>query len=389
LGVHSLIVRGRPLSLLHFVNLRSANVGNGALTIGAEIVLAEDMCRPVVWTREAWDDYSFGLNKFDEEFVDKINATDGMIVCGAVTFNGRSYYANAGMRFDLPAYLWGKIQRPLVFYGLSYRHWPGEFYHHVGKLRDALRRILDMESIILAVRNDGTREWLAQLIDIDCRDLDVIPDPAVFVPAAASGDYPEIDDTRPNVILALNDEDASCRYGGDFVREQMLRAIAAAVEKLIIKWDANIILAPHYFDDCRIMADFIDLCRPQLAHRFMTLSGLAGIRGTGHFYGRYKRANLVISMRVHSMSPCVGLGIPMVPLVTQQRMKDFLTDIGIDDMMVDAFESDLAERLAAAVDINMTDGERVRDRLLTARDLMRERSRAFNRRVATLFERGR
>jgi polysaccharide pyruvyl transferase WcaK-like protein len=379
---------GRPLSLLHFVNLRSANVGNGALTMGAEAVLAEDLSHPVAWTREPWDDYSFGLKSFDQAFVDKINASDGMIVCGAVAFNGRSYYANAGMRFDLPADLWGKIQRPLVFYGLSYRHWPGELYHHAGKLRDALRRILDSKSMLLALRNDGTREWLAEQIGAESREFDVIPDPAVFVPVAPAGNYHEIDDTRPNVILALNDEDASRRYGSSSAREQMLRAIATSVEKLIIKWDANVILAPHYFDDCRIVADFIDLCRPQLAHRYMTLSGLAGIRGTAHFYGRYKRADLVISMRVHSMSPCVGLGIPMIPLVTQQRMKDFLADIGIDDMAVDALEGDLAERLSASIDKVMTDGEQVHGRLLAARERMRERSRAFNRRVDSLFERG-
>jgi polysaccharide pyruvyl transferase WcaK-like protein len=88
------------------------------------------------------------------------------------------------------------------------------------------------------------------------------------------------------------------------------------------------------------------------------------------------------------MSPCVGLGIPMIPLVTQQRMKDFLADIGIDDMAVDALEGDLAERLSASIDKVMTDGEQVHGRLLAARERMRERSRAFNRRVDSLFERG-
>jgi polysaccharide pyruvyl transferase WcaK-like protein len=379
--------RIRPLSLLHLVNLRSANVGNGALTTGAEAVLAEDMTNPVTWTREPWDDYSFGLKNFDSEFVDKINTSDGMAVCGAVTFNGRTHYRNAGMRFDLPSDLWDKIERPVVFYGLSYRHWPGEPYHHADKLRDALRRIRDNKSMLLALRNDGTREWLSETIDPDCGELDVIPDPAVYVPAAQDGKYNEFDDTRPNVILALNDEDASRRYGGPAARERMLRAIVTAIEKMIVRWNANVILAPHYFDDCRIVADFVDLCRPQLAHRYMTMSGLAGIAGTAQFYGRYQRADLVISMRVHSMSPCIGLGTPMIPLVTQNRMKAFLADIGIDDMMVDALDDDLAERLTTAIDKGLGDGAQIRRRLLAARERMRERTRIFNRRVDILFGR--
>ena len=73
------------ISLLHLVNGHSANVGNGALTEGAESVLNEDVQRPIVWSREAWDDYTFGLKPFDRKFVALINdRSDGMIVGGAV-----------------------------------------------------------------------------------------------------------------------------------------------------------------------------------------------------------------------------------------------------------------------------------------------------------------
>jgi Polysaccharide pyruvyl transferase len=376
---------GRPLSLLHLVNARSANVGNGALTEGTESILSDDLAESIAWQREPWDDYTFGLKQFDRRFVDLVNASDGMIVGGAVAFNGRRFYSNAGMRFDLPLELWNEFRRPLVFYGLSYRHWAGEIYHHADRLRASLRCLLERDNILLALRNDGTREWLASTLRYEDERIKVIPDPAVFVPAMESGDYHELEEGRPNIILSLNDEDSNLRYGSAEVRARVLSGIAKAMECLLTRWDARLIIAPHYFDDCRIIADFIDCCRPQLAHQRMILTGLAGLRGTRHFYGRYRRADLAISMRVHSMSPCIGLGIPMIALVTQDRMTAFLMDAGLSDCIVDAFATDLAERLSDAIDRTLTRSNEVRRRFAHSANRMRERSQAFNASVQSLF----
>jgi polysaccharide pyruvyl transferase WcaK-like protein len=373
------------LSLLHLVNGRSANVGNGALTEGAEAVLDEDLPRPVRWRREAWDDYTFGSKPFDRDFVALINGSDGLIVGGAVAINGREFYADAGMRFNLPRGLWPQIRRPVVFYGISYRHWDSQPYHHADRLRWTLDHILARDDMLLALRNDGTREWLAARFGIADPRIHVIPDAGVFLPADEDGDYPELETERRNVLLAFNDEDAAYRYGSVERRAAVLRGIVVAVERMLARWDANLVIVPHYFDDLRMVADFIDLCRPALAHQRMIATGLARIGGSRRFYGRYRRADLVISMRVHSMSPCVGLGVPMVPLVTQNRMSDFLADIGVADLQVDAFAPDMADRLSAAIDATLADPAAVRRRFAEARERMRARARAFNARVADLL----
>ena len=375
------------LSLLHLVNGRSANVGNGALTEGAELVLNEDIRRPITWTRMAWDDYTFGLKSFDREFVAQINDhSNGMIVGGAVAINGREFYANAGMRFNMPQELWKDIRRPLIFYGLSYRHWTGQTYHHADKLRWTLEYILKQENMLLGLRNDGTREWLESNFGIVSDRFHVVPDPAVFLPVEEGAEYHEFEEGRRNVILAFNDEDWVGRYGNTERRTIMLKGIVQAVERMIEKWDVNLILVPHYFDDCRMLADFVDLCRPHLAHQRMISTGLARINGSRNFYGRYKRADLIISMRVHSMSPSIGLGVPMIPLVTQDRMTDFLDDISLSDLRVDAFDPDLVEQLSAAIDRTLSDPNIVRRRFGDARQQMRSRIGAFNAKVQTLLD---
>lgn len=375
----------RPLSLIHLVNGRSANVGNGALTEGAEGVLADDLARPVRWTRDAWDDYTFGQRAFDRGFVDAINAADGMIVGGAVAINGREFYGEAGMRFNLPAALWPEIRKPVVFYGLSYRFWEGQTYHHADRLRWTLDHILGRDDMLLGLRNDGTREWLQSQFGIASDRIAIVPDPAVFLPADEGRDYPELQPDRPNVLLAFNDEDWVGRYRTAERRTAVLKGIAVAIERLLRERNVNLVLVPHYFDDCRMLADFVDLCAPYLAHQRMIATGLARTEGSRDFYGRYRRADLVVSMRVHSMSPSIGLGVPMVPLVTQDRMTDFLADIGLADLAVDAFAADLSERLYAAIIGTLDQPKNVTDRFAAARATMRTRIAAVNARVAGLF----
>jgi polysaccharide pyruvyl transferase WcaK-like protein len=371
--------------LIHLANFQSTNIGNGALASGLESTLEEDVSFPVQWQREAWDDYTFRKLDFDAAFVDKVNASDGLVVGGAVTFNGRDYNDRTGTRFELPFELWDSIRKPVVFYGLSYRHWPGQTYHHADKLKKTIEKILASKNMVLALRNDGTKQWLKGITGIDSEDILEVPDSAVFVRAAAA-EYPEIVDGVRNVMVSFNDEDASYRYAGNgHTREAVVESIVSALEKLAERFPLNIILCPHYFDDFRMMSAFIERIKPRLAHQNMVATGLCRVKDTSYFYGRYMKADLAISMRVHSMSPCIGLGVPMVALTTQDRMSDFIARLGLQGQAVDAFEADAASKLYDKALHTLEHGAEVRQQFARARADLREQTRSFHRRLDTLF----
>lgn len=374
------------LQLLHLANFNSTNIGNGALASGLERTMAEDFDRPIHWHREAWDDYTFRKIDFDQAFVDKVNAADGLVVGGAVTFNGRDYNDRTGTRFELPFELWAELKKPVVFYGLSYRNWPGQVYHHADKLKRMVEKALNSPNILFSVRNDGTKAWLKAITGIDSDDILEVPDSAVFV-NAAQGDYPEIADDARNVIVAFNDEDAAQRYDekSGHSREAVVAAIVTALERLAERYPINIILCPHYFDDFRMMSAFIERIKPQLAHQNMTASGLCRVKDTAHFYGRYMHADLAISMRVHSMSPCIGLGVPMIALTTQERMDDFIERLKLQSQRVSAFDPQVAEKLYSQAVYTLEHGADVRALFARARADLREQTRAFHKRLDALF----
>jgi hypothetical protein len=396
--------------LVHLANFNSTNIGNGALILGTERVLREDWNEELHFLPEPWDDYTFDLKRFDRDFVSLVNRTDGLIVGAAVALNARDYLRNAGMRLDLPYELWSTFSKPIIFYGISYRVWPFQKYYHLDQFKKAMDYILDSPAIMFSVRNDGTKDWLESLLGYSSDRIETVPDPALYVPTVDNR-HPELVEGKTNVLISLNNEDAMYRFGGrlreniwkvatpffsekkliaamkyipgmEARKKKSLKHFVRAVEMLSRDRDLNIILCPHYFDDYRIMSEFIDLFPARLAHQKTVSSGLLGVPRAPYFYDLYAKVDLAISMRVHSMSPAIGLATPMVAVSTQDRMTDFMDGAGLQDFIVDFFDPDLAEKLYAKLKSILINRDEVRRKFQEVRAAMRAETLRFNRKVA-------
>ena len=317
---------------LHLVNLHSSNVGNGALMLGTERLLREDWGAAWNFDRIAWDDFTFGRTPWDAAFVDAANQRDLLLINGAVTFNGRAYLKHTGSRLDLPLPLWRDIRVPILCYGLSHRHWPGSTYHNLDALQTWLTEMEARPNFILGLRNDGTLEWLRNLTGLPLTRAIEIVDPAMFVPIANT----LLPDEEPHVILALNDEDSTSRFPTPEHRSAFLTDLAALLSILLEQRNLRLKIALHYFDDFRATADLIDKLTPVFAHQRVSTFGPVAGTDASAFYAHYPRARAVIAMRVHSMSPALGLGCPVLTLATQPRLENFLADIGVPHVALSA-----------------------------------------------------
>lgn len=408
----------RPLRLLHLANHHSTNIGNGALVLGTERALREDLGDGLVFTPEPWDDYTATrARRFDESFVERVNRDhDALLVGAAVTFNARRGFSHTGMRFDLPLELWPRLRKPLCFYALSYRVWPGQRYFHLDRLRRTLELMLESPRVLCSVRDDGTKGWLEGLLGRRLEQVDVIPDPTLYVPTQDAF-HPELEPDRVNVVLSLNNEDEIYRYGGagrllawrllgplldekrlltawsrvpgwDARRRSFLRRLAAGVESLSRERDVNLILACHTFDDYRIAHEFLSLCSTRVGYQLTVAAPVLRMSRAPYFYDLYAKADLAISMRVHSLTPSIGLGTPTIALSSQPRVSEFMKGAGLEDLELDASDPDLAERLAALAKRCLDGRQALRRRLAEARARLRERSAAYHRRLASFLETG-
>lgn len=378
------------MKLLHLQNWNSTNIGNGALAFGTERVLREDLGADLQFTPEPWDEYvienTFGARKFDESFVDLVNAHDGLLVGGAVTFNGRSHLTETGMRFNLPLVLWPRIRVPVIFYGNSYRFWPKGTYHNIEQLRKTVEYIIGNPQIFFGVRNDGTKEFLESLLGLRSEKIVSIPDPGMYVPAE-SNDYPEFSAVRKNVLISINNEDEADRFPDASKKSRFLQSFAKALERVTGAFDVNFILCPHAFDDYKIIAQLLDLLPPKIVHQRTLSTGLLPVPQAPYFYGRYAKADLAMSMRIHSLSPAIGLGIPVIPMVSQKRVAAFLEDIGLQELGVDVFGEHVEEQVFAKASDALSHPADFRRNITQAASLSRRRTADLNGRVRSLFSR--
>ena len=401
------------MRIIHLANWNSTNIGNGALISGTERSLKEDIPE-IELLPEPWDNYTFGIKKFDASFVDFVNSTDGLLIGPAVTLNGQKHQVETGTRVELPLPLWRKIKKPIVFYGISYRHWENQRYHNREQFEKTFAYILNNPKILLSVRNDGTKNWLEKMLGQDLAGkVYVIPDPALYVETRDSF-HPELHTEKKNVILSLNNEDEVYRFGGtgrkiawkllaNFVPEKplirawkkipgwdqrrtnFLKNLALALETVSKEFDLNIILAPHYFDDFRAISEFIPRCPLRFPHQVLISTGMARVPQTPYFYDLYGKVDLALSMRVHSMSPAMGLGVPTIALTSQSRMTEFLKDAGLDNLGVDIFDDKLHTTLAEKIIAILRDNQKTKNLINKSIRELRNRTHQFNQEILLPF----
>jgi polysaccharide pyruvyl transferase WcaK-like protein len=315
------------------------------------------------------------------------------------------------MRFNLPLELWDEIECPILFYGLSYRTWPRQHYHHADKLQEAIRYAVQSDRCLFSVRNDGTREWLRQRLGIDTDGIQVVPDPAVFVEVNEQVRPWNLHSEKINIAVSFNDEDAHHRFSSSAVpwqnritrslhpsrrvrrrarqrsdrRMDFVLKMADMLDHLVDHFPVQIILCPHHHEDFRMIADFLECCSSRLKHQIVLVNGLPKSECAREFYNFYKHVDLTLAMRVHSMSPSIGLGTPTLALCSQPRMIDFMRDAGLSDYALDIFASDLGPALRRACQQILADATGARQAARDAAIRMRARTQEFNVRLERLL----
>lgn len=406
----------RTLKILHLANHKSTNIGNGALILGLENTLEEDCANPVTFTAEPWDDYTIpdGPKRFGRRFVELCNqGFDCLLVGAAVTMDGAARYPETGMRFNLELGLWDEIMPPIIFYGISYRTWKFAPYHHLEQLGRTIRFALSNHKVWFSVRNDGTKDWLENTFSLPVGTIREVPDPAIFVTTRAL-QTPLIESGAPNIAVSLNDEDAEQRFGRTDVpelrrtlygllparkrkwgreklakpqkrRKIFLEQLASVLDDLAGSTEANIVLCPHHHEDYQMIADLTRLATSRLKHQVLTGNWLPKARQAAAFYDFYNQVDLVLAMRVHAMSPSIGLGTPTIALCSQSRMTNFMQRANLGEFALDIFAPSFAQDLnRLAVDMLRSPKE-YRNRLAAAVAGLREQARSAHREIEELI----
>ncbi|RJQ47416.1 MAG: hypothetical protein C4538_05205 [Nitrospiraceae bacterium] len=380
----------------------STNIGDAALIYGMHTTMREDWRRPVEFISDPLMDYDnyWGKNKFDSLFVERVNSECDLLLIGGggMMDGGRKDY-NTGMAFNIPLDLLKSIRTPVVFYALGHNLFPNQKYRHSQKLLQSIRAITSSKSMIFSVRNDGTLGRLRDMLNDPLDAVVEIPDPGLYVPVSDTIHHVFMPD-RFNILIQLAGDNPFNRFNchlwrhiplaSQAILRRRMRSFFSRIGKMLQKIDdeypVNFVLCPHLVRDFSVMGEFVaSLPTGFTRFRFNASETLRGVDSAPFFFDLYKKADLVIGMRGHSVVCSVGTGTPVIALSTHDKIKGFMDKVGLSHRTVEISDPLATNKLYSNMRELLQNNEQEQNKLFEIRQACREKTAEFHKEILSLL----
>ena len=278
---------------------------------------------------------------FDEERLELVNQTDGIIIGGGGLFlPDTATNSNSGWQWNVDRRMLDRITVPIGVMTVGYNLFPGQSFH--GDLFNSSVVRLVERSTVFGLRNRGSVARVQELLPADLTErVTFMPCTTTVLNHVREFGTPPVSGSGIVLINAAFDR-SERRFGEKY--DVFLAQMAQYVRGLRSA-GVDVRFAAHLPADERLADDFAakhDLRLPVHALYDMTLE---------QGYDLYRSVSLVVGMRGHATMIPFGLGTPVLSLISHPKMRYFLEDIGRVEWGFDIFEDDLAAGL----------GERTRD----------------------------
>ena len=320
----------REIDALVLANIQSPNVGNGALVTGTlnsiSMVNPGNTISPSYYS---WDQVTFEDSIFPDDFYQKVNKSDLLLIPGAVTFNGREDHKKGGSRLNFTIQDLEKIKVPIIAQGLSYRFWSDGIYPNKDQLTQTFSHLNSRDNCLIGLRNDGTKEWLENLLGKEMTNMPECPDPGFFVGS------PRLNDSGKDLFISVNYEDNVNRYKDPQKLERIIQTLVSCCEIFTENTNEKIVFVPHSFEDYEMILMICKRLKVGVLHKKVRVLSMPGFENHMQIYNLYRSARAVIAMRVHSLSPSLGMRIPTFVISTQKRMKTYMINLKLENQVVE------------------------------------------------------
>lgn len=384
------------------VATHTTNIGDGALVLGIQKTLREDWGVPIDFVSDCLMEYEnyWGEKKYDLELVSNINnKSDLLLIGGGGMMDGGRGANRSGMGFNMPLDHLKRIKVPVVYYAVGHNSFAKQIYWHAKKLRGLVDFVLNQEKMLFSVRNDGSLGRLKTLLKSDLNNMWEIPDPGLFVPTKENT-HNSFSNDKVNILVQLAGDNPFSRFssgtwkiipkiGRMILKKRMhqyLQNVGDALQKVAKKKPVNFVLCPHLVRDFSVLGKFTDSIPKGFSRfNFNATEILRGAEAAPKFFDLYRKADMVIGMRGHSVICGVGLGTPTIALSSHPKVRGFMESVGLEDRIVEINDRHLALNLSQMVNRVMENREKEMDRLSAIRDECRERTKKFHEKMFQLI----
>ncbi len=321
-------------TFVHFGLHFPGNAGD-TLLFPAVRNLIDTTIGPVRW------DLQFLRDKVDTKLIRHINKTSkGIIIGGGGVFLGdTNKNVNSGWQWNCPLELLKKLEVPIILFAVGYNRFRGqEEFSPV--FRESIAEIAK-KSVFFGLRNQGSIRAVKTYLDKEAHDKLVFqPCPTTVLDHI----YPELvrptaNKSRKRLALNIAFDREELRFG-DRKKEVIASLISSMKWANDNGWDITVLL--HYKPDGQIIGP---LQESGVNFRVVDLES----RPAREIIKFYSDMPLTIGMRGHSQMIPFGVGNKIISLISHDKMKWFLEDIGHPEWGIEILDSGLTDLIKNAL----------------------------------------
>ena len=340
------IVKKDSLRIVHVAS-HHINVGDGAITSGIRRVIGEIFPNPVQYVNLDIVDFGYFGSEIPPELINSYEP-DFVLVGGGGTIDGHQMRTLNGTAFTMSMEGIDKLDAPIGFVGLGHNQYRHQEFFNI----DVLDRFLDFcydRDIPFSVRDDGSFGRLSRmLLRDDIGDLiSVVPDPGFFVEASENIPSPVFPlHDAPRVVVQLAVDAYKHRFGGDNTDYEknsldFINRMSTYVGYLIDMHGASVALATHTLSDLEAALLVLRNIDRKKSRMHVRITGVYHPVYAPMFFKTYAEADLVVGMRGHSVICAAGLGTPVIPISTHDKISGFSGQAGLSQWTLEPPLGDL------------------------------------------------
>jgi polysaccharide pyruvyl transferase WcaK-like protein len=319
----------RGMTKVFYFNVPSpaGNAGDDVLSMA--VIKKFESFGPVEWTFFPQVKYT------PPAVIDRANQCDVVLIGGhGLLISDTNKNDISGWQWRCPMENLRRLRKPLVFYSVGYNMMEGqEPFHH--NFNPHIQLVLE-KSEFFSVRNQRSRQMLARHHGLPEEKIRVNHCPSVFLQPAKKIDFPR---ARPRVGVSLAGDRMELRVKSTAQFCHEMRKLLKSLDR-----DFQICFINHNWSplrNCQYFIDsIIDELHDPLVYPIETIWDYE--HDVEHILNLYRSMDAVLGMRGHSQLIAFGQGVPVVSLISHNKLRWFLEDVNMPDTGVEVFENDFA-----------------------------------------------
>lgn len=331
------------MKILHIASF-NGNIGDNANHSGFRKFIGDILGTTIEWEMlEIRNFYkSWGIQKFDDNFVKHANLFDLVVIGGGNFFEICHEYSNTGCTIDLSDDILQKISTPIFFHGLGFDTNKG--YSDITKKRfnNFISTLCDSDKYFISFRNDGSDTNYIKLYGSLSKEIHIVPDGAFnyLIPKSRINDSSRV--LGINAVMDMHEIRFKNKSYEEVITEFSL-LIKDLVESLTY---GKILFFPHIISDVKIIYDIItQLPDPIIKHNIEICPYITGQGSEDLFFSNYTRCDEIIGFRFHSNLCAINNLIPIIGINSYSKINDLYNELDLTDFLVDINEKDLSTKL--------------------------------------------